>query len=460
MLVWTWILLVQAFDEDLTWRLNYENFEAALQYQPKILVFFTSKNCEKCKIQDLEFIEAAESLNENLIRIGKVDCEEEKKLCEKLEVGVLPETKYFVEGKAFKYHGPVLKNGIVKWLIAKWESSVKEIGNVGEVEKRIGENRVNLVYFGNPSDSDMKALQTASIKYEKIKFFVTQLTEDYEKFAAAPGTIMLFKGNKQIEFSQSLESPDFSKFLSENKPAKVYEFNEDSIKIIFEQKNNTFFFLREESHKNTYQSTLEKLADTYQSQLLFVAADISLKGNFAKLANALGISPSVQPICIIIDLQSTFTKYRSHLLSFAELSEFINNFLAGNLLPYYKSQPISEETITNDVKKIVGSSHESLISDSTSDVMILYYTENHEECNNFLKIYEKIAFVYKQYPDFTAAKMDIVYNEAENLQIPKIPLLKLYPKGNKAGIQYTGDLNMVSVLAFLSQNLKVANLDL
>ena len=230
----------------------------------------------------------------------------------------------------------------------------------------------------------------------------------------------------------------------------MHPFNEETIRLIFEYQSSTFFYLRLTESKDLYAPILEQLAEKYKEHFIFTATDLSNKGqNAEKLATALGIHPSEQPLAVLVDFKDAFNKYKISASSYDELSSFIESYLNKEIKPYYKSEELQVDDMENGIKKIVGSNYRKVISDEEKDVLVLYYTKDHPKCKEFLPVYEKIAKETRKWDGLVLAKFDLDKNEAEGLKIKMIPHLNLYPKDDKKGIMYQGEFSKVAVKGFL-----------
>ena len=436
--------------EDLVWDLSDIEISIALEYNPKLLINFYSSTCDKCSETSAEFIQAAHKLNENSIRLGKVDCSLKKDFCESLGIEILPYFLYFVQGKPYPYTGSFTKEGIVSWVQPRHLSSYMKISESQNLENIVSKNRQSLVFFGNITEEYNDLMQTLSLEYNKIHFITTNKIEDSEKYFLKPPAVVLFKGDDQIECD--LENENLKDFVEKNKPAEVFGFNEQSIKMIFDDKTNTFFYLRPEVDRVKYQLTIERLADMYNKHFLFVETDLSMKGSPQKLAQAFGLKSSHQPLAFILNFtESGILKYRTQATSLSVLCNFIEDYLSDFLVPFYKSQPLPDESVENNVRILVGLNHDEVASDKKKNVLVLYYTEGHKNSTAFIRIYEELASYYTKVNDIVIAKIDIVHNEVRSLIIPDIPFLVYFPKNYKQGYIFDREPTISNLKMFIAK---------
>ena len=223
------VTAARAYKEDLVWDINKDNYLEAFRYQPHMLVYFGAKDCEECRVRNLEFVEAAERLNEKLIRIGRVSCDEDKELCEMYGVSSLPKALYFYDGESISYSGPFEASKIVKWLTNSQKKIYRKVKEPQQLDELISQARVNVVYFGEISPEKKEVLETASVKYGKVQFLHTEHSENFQRFNVTRSGVVILKGDRKIEFDGEFSEKSIERFVQINGPARVYEFNEDSI---------------------------------------------------------------------------------------------------------------------------------------------------------------------------------------------------------------------------------------
>lgn len=442
-------------EEDHVWVLDSISLPSALKVQEKLLVEFFAPWCDHCKQFSPEYSKAAEGLKKHKIHIGKVDGSENRDLVDRYNITGYPSLLFFIDRVPTEYTGIRTSDGVFDWVLKRQKKTIK---NFSEFDANNG--KISAVYFGEVSDSERGIFEFASVNVEEIDYYETNLISDSEKFGVKRPGIMVFKDEKKILYELAFSTLDLAKFLEKLKPGKLHKFNEETIKLIFDYQSPTFFFLRKEIEKDLYQGVMESLAEAYNELFIFTCVDLNGTGNSEKLAYALGITPEEQPMAVIVDFQDAFNKYKSISRTFSELSSFIAQYKARTLTPYFKSEPSPVPEFENYIKILTGNSYLSEISDPNTDALVLYYTNDHPKCKEFLPIYEKLGKETKKWENFIPMKFNLDRNEADGLKIKMIPHLRLFPKGEKEGIIYQGEFTKVAIKGFLREHIRKENLDL
>lgn len=119
------------------------------------------------------------------------------------------------------------------------------------------------------------------------------------------------------------------------------------------------------------------------------------------------------------------------------IQAFIDDFNAGKLTAFQKSEPVPE---TNDgpVKKIVGTQWNEIVGDSTKDVFVKYYAPWCGHCKSLAPIWTELGEYVAGLDDVVIAEMDSTLNEVQGVAIRGFPTLIYYPKDNKEGVNYEG----------------------
>jgi protein disulfide-isomerase A1 len=447
-------------EENHVWVFNNKTLPKAVESENKLLIEFYAPWCDHCKEFAPEYSKAAKALKKKGIRIGKIDGSENRDLVDRYKVTGYPTLLYFVNGVPTPYTGARTAEGVIEWMTSRQKNVITQLQDSDTAESFTNQSYISAIYFGSISDSERTVFEFAALSTKDIQFFETNSSTICEKFnVSAPG-ILFFKDGERIAYDANFSTLDLMKFLDKFKPAKVYEFDDETARKIFDYQSSTFFLLRPEDQKDSYVESLNALALKYKDSFIFAACDLTHPGNPAKLSAALGITSSDQPLAVIVDFNDAFNKYKSNSTSYEDLVSFIDQYHEKKLTPYLKSEPIPEEGTERNVKVLVGLSHNKIIEDQTKDVLVLYYASDHPKCKEFLPIYEKVAKETKRWENFIVSKFNLSYNEVAGLNFKFIPYIVLFTKDNKNGIPYQGDLTKVSIKAFLREHVLKESFDL
>lgn len=460
MIIWVSLVFAMctAIEENLIWELNSENLQASLEYQPRMMILFWSQSSEASQKIYAECKLAAKKLNTHLIRIGSVNCDSFPSLCSQYNTTQTPHYLYFDTNDHYQYKDSMYAEDIFNYILPRYKSSLESLKQTDDVLSIFKSNRISFLYIGNDTNP-LKIMKDLSIKFIEIKFYVSD-SSDNKEIMRTSSDFVLHRGGEMIFYSGEIEFNNIESFLQKNSPVKILDFNEETVKLVFEQKKTALFLFRKEMERNKFQD-FGKLADRYEGKFVFVVADLTAKGkNINKLAHALGLNPSIQPLVVLLSIKETYNKYRTATLDFEGLNDFINSYYSGTLLQYYKSEAIPTDPPESGVIEVVGLNHDETISNPEKDVLALYYTVQHPESTSILPIFEKLALNYEHIPNIQLVKMDIVFNEAKNLVIPHLPLIKFYPRHKKAGIPYSGDLTLFGLQSFVLAQFKPPSSDL
>jgi len=184
-------------------------------------------------------------------------------------------------------------------------------------------------------------------------------------------------------------------------------------------------------------------------KLLFAVAK---KSNFKDEMEKLGLAQDVD-ISIGIDDAKNNLKYKFNKeFSVENLKEFINDFVAGKIKPYIKSQPVPQQ---NDaVKIVVGETFNDIVMDPTKDVLFEMYAPWCGHCKNLEPVYKELAEKLKDNSNIVIAKMDATANDVSNgkYQASGFPTIFYAPAKNKENpITFSGERTVKGFTDFLKE---------
>lgn len=129
---------------------------------------------------------------------------------------------------------------------------------------------------------------------------------------------------------------------------------------------------RDPSGTNYLRNRLVKLARKLSEEKLNVHFAISNVEAFQKELPNFGISNAHKDGKYVLARDDKDRKYKmEEYFSFEAVENFARKLVAGELEPYFKSQPIPEQT--EPVQVVVGKNFDAIVNDPTKDVLIEFY---------------------------------------------------------------------------------------
>jgi len=96
-------------------------------------------------------------------------------------------------------------------------------------------------------------------------------------------------------------------------------------------------------------------------------------GHYQRLADFIGVNTAKVPQVMIIQTSNEVNKFSfSKQITVFNLKQYIDSFLDGKLEKFLKSEEIPEKN-DEPVKVIVGKTFNSIVMESTADVMVEFY---------------------------------------------------------------------------------------
>lgn len=134
------------------------------------------------------------------------------------------------------------------------------------------------------------------------------------------------------------------------------------------------------------------------------------------------------------------------------LERFLDDFFAGRLKRYVKSEPIPS-TNRGPVKVVVADNFNEIVNDPEKDALIEFYAPWCGHCKKLESKYIELAEQLASDPNIVVAKMDATANDVPApYDVPGYPTIYLAPKGNKnEPKRYDGAREVKDILNFLKR---------
>ena len=231
--------------------LNDENFNAAIQDNPNLMVNFHAPWCSHCKELDPEYSKAAQLLQDSDVTFAKLDVETEKLTAEKFNIQSLPKLMLFRNGDGIDYSGPRAAQGMVEWIGKKTKKGIITITKPGELQYIVEEEKIFVVgYFSNLESDEYKIFESTYFELDEVKFFLVSETELMKEYHQKDGSIMVMKtfDEKLSYFSENLTIENLKNFILREILPLVVDFSPENADKIFKSKiRNHFLFMSDKS---------------------------------------------------------------------------------------------------------------------------------------------------------------------------------------------------------------------
>ncbi|GAB4850202.1 protein disulfide isomerase-like [Ancistrocladus abbreviatus] len=344
-------------------QLNNDNTMKILNENEFVLVLGYAPWCPRSAELMPQFAEAANILKDlgSHILMAKLDCERYPKMATSLEIKGYPTLLLFTNGSAQPYTGGFTAEDMVIWARKRTGGPVARLSSVTGAEEFVKRHNLFAVglfeKFEGPehqefvkaalSDNETQFVETNSVEIAKLLFPDIKPTNLFLGLVKSePERYTIFDG--PFEMDKILQFLEYNKFplintLTELNSMKVYS---SPFKL------QVYVFADSGDFKNLVEPLLE-IARKFKSKIMFLYVDIK-DDNLAKpFLTMLGLEESEKTVVAAFDNKIS-TKY---LLESeptpSKIQEFCSGLLDGTVSPYFKSQPVPDNTDAS-IQVVVG----------------------------------------------------------------------------------------------------------
>uniref|UniRef100_A0A8C9SQ93 Protein disulfide isomerase family A, member 7 n=1 Tax=Scleropages formosus TaxID=113540 RepID=A0A8C9SQ93_SCLFO len=391
--------------------LRDSDFDNSVEDHETILVDFFLPRCAHCQKFAPEYERAATRLKGTAI-LAKVDCSTSSKTCKRFGIKRYPTLKVFRNGKEF----------------AIYDRSHSEEGIVHYMQKQTGPSSVvlhskeDLDAFINHSDASVVGEYVVGI-CKGCGF--DYATFDFELIWVSCRGVLLFR------------PPRLSSIFEESVKKYTGPINTSTLRRFI--KHNIFGICPHVTKENREKLKGRDLLTAYydldyvrdpkgsnywRNRVLKVAVQFQSRGLSFAVANRREFERELEEDFGLDQLDGggfplvTIRTREGHKYSMREeftpdgkaLTRFLEDYFAGRLKRYLKSQPVPEYN-KSLVQTVVAETFEEIVSDPEKDVLIQLYAPWCGHCKNLEPKYNELAEQLSGDPSIVIARMDATAND-------------------------------------------------
>ncbi|CAO1625381.1 unnamed protein product [Parajaminaea phylloscopi] len=441
--------------------LTDSSFASVVDPEPLILVEFFAPWCGHCQALKPHYEEAATALKDQGVKLAKVDCTTQEKICADHEIGGYPTLKVFRNGSPSEYTGTRKADGIISYMQKQSLPAVSTVTASNLTDFKSKDRVVAVAYLSEADTKERKAFtDLADANRNEYLFGIVQDAEAAKAAGVTAPAVVLYRqfDEPEVKYAGKFDADSIKSFLSSERiplidevgPENFVNYAEAGLPLAY------YFTEPEAEGREAALEALKPIAKQYRGKINFVWIDAVKFVNHAKGLNLQGES---WPAFAIQDLAAA-TKFPLDNLgkdAAKTIEDFVKQFSAGKLKPSIKSEPVPK-TQDGPVHVLVADEFDKVVFDDKKDVLVEFYAPWCGHCKKLAPTWDTLGEKYAAAKDkIVIAKMDATTNDvppSAGFQVQSFPTIKFKPAGSKEFLEFEGDRTLESFIDFISLNSK------
>ena len=451
-------------------KLTLANFAKFIKENELVLGEFTVPWCLHSKILLPELVKAAERLDADKgIKVFQVDCSVDGPLCDQIGIAHYPSLKTFKNHKMMKdneYTGRRTANDIYDFMVNHVASPVKRVQDVAQLhEMYLAPDKMEnpaVVYYGAEPQFDEIFGKAANELLNSFSFVsCAQCASENEDLRDKVVLYMPPVDERELELNNHTVRPETSVFeltdlasvdLEELRSWLMYSrlpyfdnANIENYRLYMESKLPlAYFFYVSPQEYMDYKEFFGELGRKYRGNMNFLGLNALVFHSHVRFLNM----KEQFPLFAIHDLpvnqkyglpQLTDDEYKSLTdliqLDRGEITQLVDDFLAGTAVPLVKSQPIPETQENVNVTRVVGMNHDEMVHDATMDVVVRYFADWDAQSRKLEPAFNEVAAMFAMDPEANVkvrfVDVDAAENDILSFPVTSFPTIAVYPAGSQ-----------------------------
>ena len=435
---------------------SFQDFVATHKY---VMVMFTSPECPHCKKAHPEYVKVAKKFDDEKLDavIAELDVVANPQTAAKFGVSAYPTFKYFFHGIPIDYHHDRSEKHMSAWLTHKMKDRAVEITKMS-VFKKLSEQKVSVVlYLAKKNKKLLTQFQALAASFHRIHFGYTYLDEVQADLKLESDSAMIvfrsFDDGRKILSNDELTYDSMHRFLDAVRMPVVPDLTQENAGDVF-GKNKGCVLLFGDSEETPEFKAFNKVAHSKKYDMRFAKASIK-EGFGKKIAELMGVSEEhLNQVRILKFGEGQAEKYRLESVTEESLIKFMDDFKAGKLSTYLKSEHPHGQQKKGQVWHVTSQDFEKLVLTSPDNVLLMVYSHDCVHCHELSPILDKLATRLASIPDLIIAKFNGYKNEHPSINVHAYPTLRLFKQGKKfETVDFRGTKKFKEITDFLKREL-------